>query len=748
MRKIMKFKNIKKKKALMVVLLLTYLLININIPVIYGSTLPKSTINDTFPASYKSYIDRIKAAHPNWEIKAYHTHLDWNTVVNSQSSGTYSRIANSKDREGKSIYSDAWKRIEASNLSSYNAAGFVLASKDAVKYTLDPRNFLNDQGIFQFRAIDKNVNSDTVNSVNEIAFGTPMANTDYKNIIKSVGDKITISPNFIISRIRQETSCDTINNNSINGKNSIYPGYYNFFNIGATDGDGAVQRGINLAFYRGWNTQEKAIEGGMNWLKDNYIKYGQNTVYFQKFDVANPYGNAVALLKYQYMSNITAPVSEANFTYNGLVRAGTLENKYTFYIPIYDNMPTEASPIPTTGYYENDNTKVYVDDPNTNDSMDTFNIRSIADSSNDTNIVYKLTQSSIVNEKIILTRTKKGIDTGWDYVEFTIDGKKVEGYVWNSYVFEYLYTKVTGVNLDNTIKTIKVGDTAKLNVTVTPANAQYKNVIWKTSNGKVATVDTNGNITAVATGTVVITAITEDQNKAVECMITVTEKSPSITLDREKYTIIKNNNAAINVTISDTDIKEYDVNIENENIAKIVDGKIKGISLGETTITITLKGTEIKKTLNISVIELQEGDIILDDTIKETNKILTKISPEMKSQELSSKIQTTYNVVITNSNGINLKDADIVGTGSKVRVQDINNNIIQEYIVVIYGDVSGDGKINSGDLLAMVKHLNKNKVITKSEFLKSADVNQDGNINSGDLLRVVKYLNGNGILGN
>ena len=229
----------------------------------------KSTITDTFPASYQSYIDKIKSEHPNWELKAFYTHLDWTKVLNSEASGTYSRVQNS-------AYGDAWKRLEASSSSSYNAAGFVLASKAAVAYVLDPRNFLNDQGIFQFRVIDQNIDSDTEAAVNEVAHNTPMYNAKYENetyasIIKNVGVEKKIAPTFIISRTRQETSCDIVNNGSINGKNSKYPGYYNFFNIGAVDGSGAVQAGINLAYSMGWKTPKLAISGGMDWLNKNYL---------------------------------------------------------------------------------------------------------------------------------------------------------------------------------------------------------------------------------------------------------------------------------------------------------------------------------------------------------------------------------------------------------------------------------------------------------------------------------------------
>lgn len=695
-----------------------------------------STISDNFPASYQSYIDRLKKAHPNWNIKAYYTHLDWNTVLNSEAKGTYSRVQNS-------AYGDAWKRLDSASDSSYNAAGFVLASRAAVAYTLDPRNSLTDEGIFQFRVINQNIESDTASAVKEVAHSTPMYTDEYANIVSKVGADEKIAPTFIMSRIRQETGCDIINNGSINGKSTKYPGYYNFFNIGARDGNGAVQAGLELAYTNGWNTHEKAIKGGMEWLNSRYVKYGQSTVYFQKFDVANHLGNATTLLSMQYMSNISAPMGEAKLTYNGINRSGTLNNAYTFYIPIYENMPSIASPMPSVGYYENDSTMVYLDDPDTNDSYDTFKIRSTADSSSSSNVVYTLNQSSDINKKIAMKRVKKGIDTGWDYVEFEVDGKKIEGYVWNYYVFEYSYTKVTSVALNSTSKTLKVGDTFKLLATVTPADAKFKDVTWSSSNDKIVTVDSSGNVKAIATGSAVITATTKDQAKTATCIVTVTDKDPSITLNKESYSVLKGKKTAFNVNIEYTDISDYDVKIENENIAKIEDGKILGVAVGTTKITATIKGTNISTTSEIKVLELSSTDIVIDESLTVTDDIITKVQPETKAKDLLDKIATTYTVELKNVKGNVLDENDLIGTGTEINIKDSNGNIICTYTVVIYGDIDGDGYIYANDYVLIKNHIMNDGGITGIKA-KAADVNKDNNILANDYVLIKNHIMNDG----
>jgi len=80
---------------------------------------------------------------------------------------------------------------------------------------------------------------------------------------------------------------------------------------------------------------------------------------------------------------------------------------------------------------------------------------------------------------------------------------------------------VTGVSLDKSSLNLKVGESQAITAKVSPDNASDKKVTWSSSDSKVATVDDNGKVSAVAPGTAVITVKTSDGGKTATCSVTV-----------------------------------------------------------------------------------------------------------------------------------------------------------------------------------------------------------------------------------
>ena len=111
---------------------------------------------------------------------------------------------------------------------------------------------------------------------------------------------------------------------------------YNPFNIGAYGGTDPLYNGLVYAKAAGWNTPEKALNGGAKLLAKYYINKGQHTTYYQRFNARN---GASKMGTHQYMTNIQAPYYEALSTKNSYASYGITSHSLVFEIPIYNSMP-------------------------------------------------------------------------------------------------------------------------------------------------------------------------------------------------------------------------------------------------------------------------------------------------------------------------------------------------------------------------------------------------------------------------
>lgn len=273
-------------------------------------------------------------------------------------------------------------------------SGWVDCSRQAVEYAMDPRNFLNEVRIFQFEGLSFSEQTDNLDGVEKILYGTEFYNMKvsyltsigevinmqekYSDLILRGGRTSLVSPYHLASRIKQEVG-PFLSHSSISGKVAGFEGLYNFYNIGATSSSepmGAIKNGLRYAkdgkgaseetkrkFIIPWNTKERAITGGAIFIGDSYINQGQDTVYLQKFDVTGD-----SLFWHQYMTNVLAPYSEAKSIYNGYKNSNLLDISMNFIIPIYNNMPQipTQSPNIEPNNFVDDNSKVYCNATNVN----------------------------------------------------------------------------------------------------------------------------------------------------------------------------------------------------------------------------------------------------------------------------------------------------------------------------------------------------------------------------------------------
>ena len=88
--------------------------------------------------------------------------------------------------------------------------------------------------------------------------------------------------------------------------------------------------------------------------------------------------------------------------------------------------------------------------------------------------------------------------------------------------------KPTGITLSKNEITLENGAVNQLSATVSPANTTDKRLLWKSSNTSAATVDANGKVQAIGSGTAMITVYC--QGVSASCKVTVAAEKPSISI--------------------------------------------------------------------------------------------------------------------------------------------------------------------------------------------------------------------------
>ena len=151
---------------------------------------------------------------------------------------------------------------------------------------------------------------------------------------------------------------------------------------------------------------------------------------------------------------------------------------------------------------------------------------------------------------------------------------------------------VTGISVNPTTKSAAVNDEFTVTATVLPDNATDKRVTWSSSKPAVASVDTNGKVTAHSIGDAEITARSSNGLTAI-CKVNVSETTipvTGITISPVKKEIYVGDEFLVNADIQpeNATVKTYTLVSSAETIASVdANGKVKGISPGNAVITAT-----------------------------------------------------------------------------------------------------------------------------------------------------------------
>lgn len=161
-----------------------------------------------------------------------------------------------------------------------------------------------------------------------------------------------------------------------------------------------------------------------------------------------------------------------------------------------------------------------------------------------------------------------------------------------------IYKEIVAEKLEMELKsvTMEVGSKKQLNVILEPQNTENKDLVWQSNNLKVATVDENGNVTAIANGKAIITAyLKRNENVKTVCEVIVqtsptgiklNKSSLNITLGTKNYTL----KATVSPSTTSNNLKGITWSSSNTKVATVNhNGKVTPKKVGNCVITAKTK---------------------------------------------------------------------------------------------------------------------------------------------------------------
>ena len=224
----------------------------------------------------------------------------------------------------------------------------------------------------------------------------------------------------------------------------------------------------------------------------------------------------------------------------------------------------------------------------------------------------------------------------------------------------------TGVTLSFSSVSLEAGKTKTVSASVTPSSASDKTVIWSSSNEKIATVNANGTIKAIAAGTATITATSKDGNASTSCKVTVKQPATSIVLKSTSGTDLSKTTMKISVgssktvkaTLQPSNVTNTDVtwSSSDKKIATVSSkGVVKGIKAGTVKITATSGDGAVSKTIKIKIYTPVKSVSLnkTSATLKEggSTTITATVSPSTATYKTVEWTSSNYDVATVDENG-------------------------------------------------------------------------------------------------
>ena len=297
--------------------------------------------------------------------------------------------------------------------------------------------------------------------------------------------------------------------------------------------------------------------------------------------------------------------------------------------------------------------------------------------------------------------------------KFTFDGitydeydekDKITGFFTG--VPEYLNEeiKVESIALDESAKTLEMGESFTLTATIMPENATNRKFMWSSDNTDVATVDDNGLVKSLSAGTATITATTDDGAKTASCVVTVNPPVAveSITVSPSELTLFEGETREfyegehVKILPENAYNKAFTSKSSDENVAVYTGKFVRAINAGTAVITFTTEDGAKTAKLHITVNKRETSG----------NGTLTETDPDGKYDEVThTLIEAVHTVVSKNKAKVELKNS-------------YGNTVM---VLTFVNPLSG-GRLAPGNYRCIQYENGENNIVTSSYYLVSGSI--------------------------
>lgn len=501
------------------------------------------------------------------------------------------------------------------------------------------------------------------------------------------------------------------------------------------------------SYSRPWTSPKKAIVGGAEFIVENYISKGQHTSYLKKFNV-NP-NSVYNTYNHQYMANLAAPSSEAKSSYSSYNANGLLNLPLHFIIPTYNNMPS-ATALPGKS----------------------------ADTSGQTNISDYEFESKLNSQGFDESYKKKLRVLHAKYPNWTFENMKT-GLNFNDAVgveqsvssisggTQYYYVNSSG-NYVSTESGWYLANTATVGYYLDPRNFLNVNGILMFESLKYSSNYTESVVQSVINNTFMKGNSAIDNQSYASIFV---EAGKLKDISPVYLASLARQESGVNGSIATTGERFTYKNVSYEGVYNFFN--IGAYSTEESPIkaglvwagggnecvivgnSCNVNNNDTGNNNNSNNNSSNNNGTTTEPTVtnKGSNFYINKLGVKNNSgyinglgvgttvSTITSKLSNSKGVSVVNASGKTITGSNKLGTGSVITVTDLDGKTKYNYTVIMYGDVNGDGMINSADYI-VIKNYIMGKVKLSSSALKGADPDRSGSVNSADYVMIKNYIMG------